>query len=384
MWQTLTSTPPRLANLLTVAAVTAGFTAYEAVLGVCLFLDRLLFPGFSRTEIREPVFVVGNPRSGTSFLYRLLALDDESFTTFCLRDIVCPSVLQQRALAAAARVDRAFGSLVGRCWARLEEWVAAESDDVRRTRWNEPEEDDLVLVHKFACASLLMMFPLATVLDPLTRHDDLPQHLRDELDQFYVDCVRRRLSRDGGRRRLLSKNVTFPAKLRSMSAAFPDARFIYLVRNPAVSIASTQSMFDKATRKALSPPMRSVRGRLLFDTACYFYTHALAELDRLPAERWCAVNYEELIADPEQTVRKVYAALRLTVSPAFATRLRAAAAEAMHFRSRHSYSPVQGGVTDDELRTALAEVYARFPFRETVGPARDREAVVSGAGGAQR
>jgi omega-hydroxy-beta-dihydromenaquinone-9 sulfotransferase len=366
MWQTLTGKPRRLGNLLTIGAVTAGFAAYESVLAACLLLDRLLFPGFARTEVREPLFIVGNPRSGTSFLYRLLALDEESFTAFRLRDIVCPSLVQQRLLSVAAGVDRALGSPLGRTWTRWEDRFTAASDDVRRTRWNEPEEDDLVLIHKFACASLLMMFPHATVLAPLARHDDLPPRLRGKLDRFYADCIRRLLYHDRAHRRLLSKNVTFPAKVRSMAETFPDARFVYLIRNPVVSIASTQSMFDKASPTTLSTRARAERGRWLFETACYFYTHALAELGRLPRDRWCSVNYEDLIRDPEQTVRTVYAALGLAVSPTFAARLRAAASQAASFTSRHSYASGQGGVTEDDVRAALPDVYARFSFRERV------------------
>src|SRR5262249_60885605 len=39
--------------------------------------DRQLHPNISRQEIREPLFIVGLPRSGTSVLHRLLAADPE-------------------------------------------------------------------------------------------------------------------------------------------------------------------------------------------------------------------------------------------------------------------------------------------------------------------
>src|SRR5438045_331450 len=39
--------------------------------------DRHLYPDISRQEIREPLFIVGLPRSGTSVLHRLLAADPE-------------------------------------------------------------------------------------------------------------------------------------------------------------------------------------------------------------------------------------------------------------------------------------------------------------------
>src|SRR6266480_2937620 len=39
--------------------------------------DRHLYPGIARQEIREPLFIVGLPRSGTTLLHTLLAADPE-------------------------------------------------------------------------------------------------------------------------------------------------------------------------------------------------------------------------------------------------------------------------------------------------------------------
>ncbi len=39
--------------------------------------DRQLYPNIRRQEIREPLFIVGLPRSGTSLLHILLAADPE-------------------------------------------------------------------------------------------------------------------------------------------------------------------------------------------------------------------------------------------------------------------------------------------------------------------
>jgi len=35
-------------------------------------LDHLLYPGFQETPIDRPVFVIGNPRGGTTFVHRSL------------------------------------------------------------------------------------------------------------------------------------------------------------------------------------------------------------------------------------------------------------------------------------------------------------------------
>ncbi len=60
-------TPRRLALL----AVFPLFLVFQVLQIVGLALDHLLFPAFRSTKLRQPVFIVGVPRSGTTFLHRV-------------------------------------------------------------------------------------------------------------------------------------------------------------------------------------------------------------------------------------------------------------------------------------------------------------------------
>src|SRR5688500_20243150 len=44
------------------------------------FLDDILFPGHKKQPIEKPLFILGNLRSGSTFLHRLLSRDSETFT----------------------------------------------------------------------------------------------------------------------------------------------------------------------------------------------------------------------------------------------------------------------------------------------------------------
>ena len=45
------------------------------VIGIGRIIDRLLFPGAFKSKIKSPIMIVGNPRSGTTFLHRYLVKD---------------------------------------------------------------------------------------------------------------------------------------------------------------------------------------------------------------------------------------------------------------------------------------------------------------------
>ena len=70
-----------LQRLLVVALALPPFACLQLLHWIGFALDEILFRGYRDIEIRQPTFVLGVPRSGTTFLHRLLAHDPQ-FTTF--------------------------------------------------------------------------------------------------------------------------------------------------------------------------------------------------------------------------------------------------------------------------------------------------------------
>ena len=71
---------------------------------ICFALDPLFFPGLRSTEIREPVFVIGHGRSGTTHLHDLLYRDDR-FSCFLMYELFWPALLPKVLIRWGARFD---------------------------------------------------------------------------------------------------------------------------------------------------------------------------------------------------------------------------------------------------------------------------------------
>uniref|UniRef100_A0A7C2NYN8 Sulfotransferase n=1 Tax=Schlesneria paludicola TaxID=360056 RepID=A0A7C2NYN8_9PLAN len=369
VWESMWIRPIRPLRVLAMLLGVTCFLLFEFWLSFCLALDYLFFPGWRRTEVKAPVFIIGNPRSGTTHLHRLMALDEERFTTFPAHELFFPAVTQQWLLRLFDRMDPYLGSPFRRLRERIERRVFAPRDAMHRLRFNEPEEDDNVVVHKFASPVLLAMFGKSTALVSRFRFDEAPSSFRRDVTEFYRACLQRHLYWAGRGRTLLSKNPTFPLKVRTIKEAFPDCRFVYILRNPAVAIASIHSMFvtGRARWGAATPPPEQVRR--MYDNLCYMYRHAFEELERMPQSDVCIVEYEKLVADPRAVVHEIYDRLQLPRSEAFERRLDEATAAAKRYTSRHLYSLEPVGVTADDVRAALPVIYDRFQFEERVAEA---------------
>ena len=70
--------------------------AWVLSMRIAYLFDNLFYPEHQEQEVKEPVFIVGNFRSGTTFFHRLLTKDDQStsFTSFEL--YMAPSVVGRK------------------------------------------------------------------------------------------------------------------------------------------------------------------------------------------------------------------------------------------------------------------------------------------------
>ncbi len=73
--------------------------------------------------------------------------------------------------------------------------------------------------------------------------DALPPEDRRELMRYYRSCLQRQLYANGPGKTLLSKATQSSGAVESLLEAFPDARFITIIRHPYQSVASHVSVF---------------------------------------------------------------------------------------------------------------------------------------------
>jgi hypothetical protein len=102
--------------------------------------------------------------------------------------------------------------------------------------------------------------------------------------------------------------------------------------------------------------------RALADLFCDYYRSRLQILDAIPSSQVVDVRFDDLVHDPERTVRRIYEALDLDTSGEFTNLLEAATRRSRGYQSHHQYTLEDFGMTRDEIYDRLADVFEAYGF----------------------
>ena len=152
-------------------------------------------PSLRRTQVREPTFCVGHARSGTTYLHRLMAKDPQFSLRAYVRDAL-PVASREASPTALFRIDDVTGKRLRRRLDAIEESAFAETNDMHKTGFFAPEEDDFLLTWSLGSGFWIVMFPYMGELD-FYHVDRWSEDKRRRVMTFYRECVRRQIVLNG-------------------------------------------------------------------------------------------------------------------------------------------------------------------------------------------
>ena len=317
-------------------------------------LDHILFPGFKRQPVRQPVFIVAPPRSGTTLTQKLMSLDSERFVYNRLYETIFPAVSYQRLQHGLVWIDQH----TGRCFARLIAWSERKWfggwDDMHKMRFDQPEEDDGFFVYTFVTEAIYLLFLNVQELWEAGFQDALPRTKRAKLMAYYHSCLARQLYLNGSNKTMLSKATQSSGAVESLLEKFPDARFVTIIRHPYQSVASHVSVFYPVWR-AHSPelPKDSPVSRAYALLAVRWFQHLFDFRNKVKPEQYYCIDFRDLTRDPMAAFEKMYAHFGWTMSDSYRARLASAVGSERNYRSKHEYTLEEFGLSKEWLQEEL-------------------------------
>jgi len=344
-----------------VALIVVGLVGFITVF--FRILDEIFFPSYRKTTVKQPVFILGNPRSGTTFLHRLLCLDEYCYTAMKLYHTIIPAVSFYKLIGLLAFVD----NKIGKPGFAIVEWMNkiffTKWENIHPTGFNRTEEDEGFYIFTFLTVAVCLICPYMEHFKYLTVIDNIDDKTKTKLKSYYKSSIKRLVYADGQSKILLNKNVISTGRMNLMLEIFPDARLVYLVRNPKETIPSFVSMFS-VTWPFLSPGLKQNKPayKTLGIVAVEFYKHFHTQKEKINKANLLTLTYNELVESPKATVLKIYEYYNLQVTKNFVANLEAGLSTSTYKKGIHKYSLEEYGFTEEEIERELKEIYNTFQF----------------------
>jgi len=329
----------------------------------CFGLDDIFFPAYKNHPIEKPLFILGNLRSGSTFLHRLLSRDTETFTSLTTWDIyLTPSVTQKKITQFVARLDnKYFNSTLHKLLYRFDAATLGKLK-IHPISFFQPEEDENIHLHIWDGYFVTFLFPFMDEMPNYQHFDEAlsPEH-KKRIMTFYRSMIQRHMYATG-KKYFVAKNPAFSAKIETLVEFFPEARIIYLARNPLDMLPSTISWINYARRQFTDPGEGYFYIEEIVDMTQHWYSHPLKYLDAHPSPRHLIMKYDDLIQRPETVIRAFYEQFGYPDKPGLPVIIDRAVKETLTFNSDHMYSHEEMGFTREQIIEMYPEVFKRFEF----------------------
>jgi hypothetical protein len=259
--------------------------------------------------IERPIFVTGLPRSGTSFLHNLLIEDPANAVPRCW-ETIHPSIAGDMAGEARSirQVDRQL---------KLFRCLAPDFGAMHPLTATAPQECSEITGHVFAS----LRFDTTHHVPSYRAWLDSAGHR--EAYRFHRRFLEHLAGHGKARQRWVLKCPDHVFALDAIREVYPDARFVFVHRDPMRVLASVAHLTEVLRQPFTRHLDRATVGRQVCDRWADGAARIVAAYKTLPQDRVVHIRYRELTGDPVRTVAWLYAKFGLPFDATFEQRIKA-------------------------------------------------------------
>jgi hypothetical protein len=318
--------------------------------------------GCDRRPISRPIVITGVPRTGTTALHKLLAVDPQfqGLQTW----------LVGNPMPRPPRATWSRNPLFQKAVEQLRRRYEAHPDSRAAHLMVADEVDECCLVLRQGFVSNLWTCGWSAAT-----YDAWWQCQSERPSYRYLSRVLQLIGSSEPQKRWLLKNPGHIAQLDSLFAVFPDALVVQTHRDPAKAVPSLCALLMH-----LHPLMEEGRyqqrahNMLARETAKW----AAAVLDAETARkahpgRILDVIHRDFHHDPMQVIQRIYAFAGLELSPEIRSQMvQRVAAKPELSHGVHRYSAAEFGMTQEQIRERFGDYIARYDLLEGSSPDRGK------------
>ena len=347
-------------NFIFVIFVVFLFMLLSVFTFITFWLDNIFFRGYRKVEIKKPVFIIGHPRSGTTFIHHLFTGTDQ-MAAFKAWHVLFPAI-----------TGRAIVKPLIRFLTRKGLGVLIPAETGHQIALDKVEEEEMLFLHIHDTQFITIGTPMGFLEDDfreLRFHDLQPRSRRIRSVQFLKGCFQRQIYYTG-KTRIFAQTHFSTHRIKTLLEVFPDARFIYMHRMPEETLPSYFSLNYNADdviwgmhRFSSEQIQTFFNYRYAASLELYRYFYDLWHNNEIDKEKVLIVPYDTLRTDLMATFEKIIAHTGIEPSPALRRAVERQVEKQKNYQRAHKvHTLAEFGIDESRVKKDFAFLYTKDPF----------------------
>ena len=330
-----------------------GLFFLRSIIGIGRLIDRLFFFSINR-PMKQPIVIIGNPRSGTTFLHRFF-IDQKLGTGSQLWQLIYPSAVVQKIIKPILPILEYISP------------AKHHSTEAHKTSLSSVETDDVSLLFRFLDGFFLYGFFLTFDEEDLFDWVDPKINDTHKRDFNWFESLWKRTLIVNNSERYIAKLFSLSANLPDFQKKFPDAKILYMIRDPLNVLPSGLSLVTGVLDKKFNFWQLDSKIRSRFINRLY---NALVELlnrfhydwvnENIDKKNVYIVCYDEMMNNFESLMEEIMNFTGFAPSENLKEVIRLTSEKQKSYKSSHKYDLTKFGLTEKQIKTDCKKIYDTF------------------------
>ena len=259
----------------------------------------------------NPVFIIGQPRSGTTFLHRTLAADNQNFIAIKHYEWRYPFISFQKLMKYSGLWKLLYNK---NYWPKNE--AGALASKMHPNQLSDWEEDGIFyeecFLHHFF---IFLRFPYTDIFEYIAEVQHLPHNTQKRILRIHQKVIKKIIFMRGGYDKFyLSKEVTSHDKLPQLLRFYPNAKFIIIFRSSEEFLSSLIPLvrYSTKTKTGIDPLYIEGWENMIVQKMKKDCTYLLdLYYNHIPKNSQINVSFKHLISDVASCVESIYTFMQL-------------------------------------------------------------------------
>ena len=336
--------------------IITGFLLLILRIIVFLFMkiDYILFPKLFFTKIKKPIIIVGNPRSGTTFLHRYLSSNNLG-TGSQLWKLLYPSLTLQKIIYPFLPLLEKISP------------TKHHSTVAHKTNLQSIETDDASILFRFFDGFFLYGFILCWHDDDLFDWVDPKVRNNSKRDFKWLKAIWKRTLIGEKQDTIIPKLFSVSANIPDFLNEFPDAKILYMVRDPLSVIPSGLSLVTGVLDKRFGFWNQPEKKRNQYLSKLY---KGLVQLQTRFHDDWVSgkidtskvmiVKFDDLMNNFDGLMKNILEFVDYQADDSLLAKIKETAESQKNFKSKHKYDLEKFGLLEKQIQQDCNKIYRTF------------------------